>query len=476
MALVTGAARPRGIGRATALRLARAGADVACVDIARPYDDAPAHGTATPTTSPAWWPRSRPWGAGRRRARADISEADQVEAAVPRPPTPSVRSPLVANVAGGSGPGFGLGPLVSVPAGVPPGPRRQRHRHLAGFAGVRQPDVRRRPPGRICNVSSQAGKRAFPMLGAYCAAKAGGHPAHPDAWPPRVRAGRESRSTPSARARWTPIWSTRTACSSSSLAAAEAWPAFIDGRSRSAGCRARRISRPRSAGCSPTMPPGSPARRQRQRRTDDGVTRVVSRSIPPRIPTRDDVAEQTPSLGDVHDAPSGRSGSVAVGWGPLPVAGVALESVAVVGFLVVVEVAEPGQGVEFGGVGVGPAVDVVDLEVAGDRVAGHDAVAVADFEGGALVGGDGSAEVGDGVDVDAVGDDRGEGGVGHHGFGHGDGHRADAGDLAGFAGQRVAADHGGVVDDDRRGGGRPHRLALSPWWAAAAMATRASAV
>jgi NAD(P)-dependent dehydrogenase (short-subunit alcohol dehydrogenase family) len=27
-------------------------------------------------------------------------------------------------------------------------------------------------PGRICNVSSQAGKRAFPMLGAYCAAKA----------------------------------------------------------------------------------------------------------------------------------------------------------------------------------------------------------------------------------------------------------------------------------------------------------------
>ncbi len=27
-------------------------------------------------------------------------------------------------------------------------------------------------PGRICNVSSQAGKRAFPFLGAYCTAKA----------------------------------------------------------------------------------------------------------------------------------------------------------------------------------------------------------------------------------------------------------------------------------------------------------------
>jgi NAD(P)-dependent dehydrogenase (short-subunit alcohol dehydrogenase family) len=36
VALVTGAARPRGIGRATAFRLAADGADVACLDIARP--------------------------------------------------------------------------------------------------------------------------------------------------------------------------------------------------------------------------------------------------------------------------------------------------------------------------------------------------------------------------------------------------------------------------------------------------------
>jgi NAD(P)-dependent dehydrogenase (short-subunit alcohol dehydrogenase family) len=32
--------------------------------------------------------------------------------------------------------------------------------------------IAERLPGRICNVSSQAGKRAFPMLGAYSAAKA----------------------------------------------------------------------------------------------------------------------------------------------------------------------------------------------------------------------------------------------------------------------------------------------------------------
>jgi NAD(P)-dependent dehydrogenase (short-subunit alcohol dehydrogenase family) len=40
VALVTGAARRRSIGRATALRLAREGADVACLDIARPCADA----------------------------------------------------------------------------------------------------------------------------------------------------------------------------------------------------------------------------------------------------------------------------------------------------------------------------------------------------------------------------------------------------------------------------------------------------
>ena len=45
LAVVTGGGR--GIGRATALRLAREGADVACLDIARPYADFPGYGVAS---------------------------------------------------------------------------------------------------------------------------------------------------------------------------------------------------------------------------------------------------------------------------------------------------------------------------------------------------------------------------------------------------------------------------------------------
>src|SRR5437868_14771300 len=47
VALVTGAARPRSIGRATAMRLAEMGHDDACRAIARAYEEAPTHGTAT---------------------------------------------------------------------------------------------------------------------------------------------------------------------------------------------------------------------------------------------------------------------------------------------------------------------------------------------------------------------------------------------------------------------------------------------
>jgi NAD(P)-dependent dehydrogenase (short-subunit alcohol dehydrogenase family) len=174
VALVTGAARPRGIGRATALALAAAGADVACLDIARPYESAPAHATASGDDLAAVVAEIAALGRRAVAVRADVSREDEVESAVAMASEALGTITLVANVAGGSGPGFGIGPLISLPEAEF---RRVLDVNLVGTWLVARACAARMVAaglgGRICNVSSQAGKRAFATIGAYCAAKAG---------------------------------------------------------------------------------------------------------------------------------------------------------------------------------------------------------------------------------------------------------------------------------------------------------------
>lgn len=173
VALVTGAARPRSIGRATAMRLAAEGADVACLDIARPYDEAPGHGVASADDLDGLVEEIRAMGRRAVALRADVSDADAVEGAIERASEELGTVTRVANVAGGSGPGFGLGPLVALPDAEF---RRVFDVNVTGTWLVSKACASRMvaagAPGRICNVSSQAGKRAFPMIGAYSAAKA----------------------------------------------------------------------------------------------------------------------------------------------------------------------------------------------------------------------------------------------------------------------------------------------------------------
>ncbi len=174
VALVTGAARLRGIGRATALGLARGGADVACLDIARPYDEAPAHGTGGPDDLASLAEEIAALGVRVCTVGADVSDEAAVEEAVTKASEELGTVTLLANVAGGSGPGFGLGPLLSVPASEF---RRVLDVNVVGTWLVSKACATRMVAdgvgGRICNVASQAGKRAFPLLGAYCTAKAG---------------------------------------------------------------------------------------------------------------------------------------------------------------------------------------------------------------------------------------------------------------------------------------------------------------
>jgi NAD(P)-dependent dehydrogenase (short-subunit alcohol dehydrogenase family) len=174
VALVTGAARRRGIGRATALRLAREGADVACLDIARPYDDFPGYGVASSDELDEVVAEIE--GLGRRAVaiRADVSSWEQVHQGVAQATEALGTITLAANVAGGAGFGMGAGPLLQITEAEFD---KVLDVNLKGTWIVSRACAERmisaRRDGRIVNVSSQAGKVGFAMLGAYSAAKGG---------------------------------------------------------------------------------------------------------------------------------------------------------------------------------------------------------------------------------------------------------------------------------------------------------------
>ena len=173
VALVTGAARPRSIGRATALRLASEGAHVAALDIARPYTDFPDHGVAGPDDLDSLVDELEALGVRAIGLQADVTDEHAVNSAVATACEELGPVQLLANVAGGSGAGFGAAPLLDVP-------RAEFDKvlevNLTGtFLVARSCAVRmieHGEGGRIVNVSSQAGKIGWPLLGAYSAAKA----------------------------------------------------------------------------------------------------------------------------------------------------------------------------------------------------------------------------------------------------------------------------------------------------------------
>jgi len=174
VALVTGAARPRSIGRATALRLATEGAKVACLDIARPYDDFPDYAVATADDLDQIVEELRAGGAEAIAVRADVSEEGQVRDAVAEVTGELGSVELVANVAGGSGAGMGAAPLLAVSKAEF---QRVIDVNLVGTWLVSKTCaevmIEQGSGGRIVNTSSQAGKLGWPMIGAYSAAKAG---------------------------------------------------------------------------------------------------------------------------------------------------------------------------------------------------------------------------------------------------------------------------------------------------------------
>lgn len=174
VALVTGAARRGGIGRATALRLAEEGADVACLDVTRPPAHAPDHGVGSRDELHELVEEIR--GLGRRALaiEADVTDFDAMHAAARQARSGLGSLDVCCALAGGVGFGNGIAPLVSLGEeqwdwvvdvnlkGTWITARACAEQMIAGGHG-----------GKIVTTSSAAGLRGSKGFGAYSAAKAG---------------------------------------------------------------------------------------------------------------------------------------------------------------------------------------------------------------------------------------------------------------------------------------------------------------
>jgi NAD(P)-dependent dehydrogenase (short-subunit alcohol dehydrogenase family) len=114
VAFVTGAVRAPGMGRATALRLARHGADVVCVDIAPDGGDPNDSDNVADGALDALADEVRALGQRALTFELDLVDASAVQAAVDATVADFGRLDMCCHFAGGTGPSLGTGPLLSI--------------------------------------------------------------------------------------------------------------------------------------------------------------------------------------------------------------------------------------------------------------------------------------------------------------------------------------------------------------------------
>ena len=168
VAVVTGAARRGGIGRAIAARLLRDGLSVVVSDLARPMQSHPGYASAQPDELEDAVAELSSLGPVAAHP-CDVRDADQVDALLDFAAERFGRLDVVVNNAGLA---IGLSPVVELSeadwrvnldvmaTGVFLCSRAAARRLIAQGEG-----------GRIITVASQAGKAGAPWLAAYCAAK-----------------------------------------------------------------------------------------------------------------------------------------------------------------------------------------------------------------------------------------------------------------------------------------------------------------
>ncbi|GMU77536.1 MAG: hypothetical protein AMXMBFR46_03350 [Acidimicrobiia bacterium] len=174
VAWVAGAARRPGIGAAVARLLARAGADVACVDV---VVDRPTEADTYEVDQVALDATVAAVEAEGRRAvglAVDLTDPDRVAESVARTVERFGRVDVCANLSGGTGPRLGTGPVIDVSP-------RVWHRTLdanltaawLGSQACARQMIEQGTGGAIVNLASSAALTGEPNFGAFSAARAG---------------------------------------------------------------------------------------------------------------------------------------------------------------------------------------------------------------------------------------------------------------------------------------------------------------
>jgi NAD(P)-dependent dehydrogenase (short-subunit alcohol dehydrogenase family) len=170
VAIVTGAGRKLGIGRGIAMRLAHDGADVAVADICREFEEFPGYGLGMWEGLKETADEISALGVRGLPVRVDVTDAAQVEEMVRQTVEALGRVDIMVNNAGGAP---GPAPVIALEEAAwnKTMAINATGTFLCSKAAARQM-MAQGQGGKIINISSIAGKKASPFLGAYCAAKA----------------------------------------------------------------------------------------------------------------------------------------------------------------------------------------------------------------------------------------------------------------------------------------------------------------
>ena len=170
VAIVTGAGRERGIGRAIAARLGRESADVVVADITRKFEEFPDYGLGDSEGMDETVRMIREAGARALSVPVDVTDSTAVEAMVSRALEAFGRIDILVNNAGGA-PGPGPVILMEEAAWNKTMAINATGTFLCSKAAARHM-IDRGGGGKIINLSSAAAKTGGPFLSAYSAAKA----------------------------------------------------------------------------------------------------------------------------------------------------------------------------------------------------------------------------------------------------------------------------------------------------------------